>query len=403
MSSIVLLLAAAFALEASAGYRVYFYEAKTAGNYKLNADYSQLKQELVKSGHKVDLLVSELSKENLNKLQPDVLVIPNLGGDFTTEELRTLFEFVMEDGKGLFICGTTTDANKITVPLGMMMPEEMLEDGKNRIRDASTGELMPDMTNFYVDLPVARDDKVVSSVTRGVNKLDFFGAHGIYLFGDKTKSLVSGGDSTYTPKSLFFLEGTNPTILAYSRMGRGTVIVLTDPDMFSNKYLDSSKYRHDNIRLAVNIIDWLGMPSQEDVTDDEWNNIMKAMQKENMDLNRTIQGLNEEKDSLNGQISELSIEKQSLQDRVSELTKNNVPGMPFDYMTLGLYLLAGCFIITAIVVVRKNKKDKAEKEGEEKSELGYEFDEKAEGEKGNGRIKEEDVEERLKELQKNSQ
>ena len=83
--------------------------------------------------------------------------------------------------------------------------------------------------------------------------------------------------------------------------------------------------------------------------------------------------------------------------------------MGLKYEVWGMLILALCFILTIGVIVKKNKKEvvKVEKGGD----LGYEFDEKELGagstsnaeQNTDNKIKEEDIEARLKELQKESQ
>ena len=405
ISSMVLLTAAIDTVSAG---MVYFYDAKTTGDYKITTTYTQLAKELENKGHKVRPLQVDLSKEGstekLRSLNLDVLVIPNLGQDLTTNEMSAIFEIVMKDGKSLFLCGATPSANKVTVPLGMMIPDEMLEDDKSKVRDVSTGQLIEDKTTFFVDLPARRDDPAVSALTRDVSKLNVFGASGIYIFGGNAKSVVTGGDNTVTPKSLIFTEKSYPPIMAYTRLGKGTIAVLTDPDMFADKNLDTKKFRNDNLRLAVNIIDWLSIPSSVDASEEDRDAVMKYLKTENINFNRTVQNLTDQNAQLQQQGNELLAKNGELSKDLAGCRENRPFGLPFDWLTLAMFLLAGCFIVTTLVVLKSGKKGKGtDADQNAEGELGYEFEEKSETGRNGAKIKEEDVEERLKELQKNSQ
>lgn len=376
-----------------AGNKVLFYEAKVSGDYKIEtgSKYSQFGEELDREGYDVDKIEVELSKDVLKRRNPDVIVIPNLGGDLTPDEMTALFEFVIEDGKGLFLCGATPSVNKLTIPLGMTVDEHILEDESNKIRDMSSGELIEDKTIFYIELPMERSG-VVKTLTQGVSKLYFFGGNGIYVFGNAI-AVVRGGKDTNSPKSLRFSKETWPPVAAYVRIGRGSVFLLSDPDMLSNENLDSNKYRHDNMKFAINIVDWLTVPFQGEITEDEFGIIMKTLQDENIKLNRTIRNLQEESEDLKNQINQLTDDKEKLGEKIEELEKDRF--LWFTYQTWAILFLAfTIFIATAVYVQRVKKERKGER-----GELGYEFEEgPVEKSEFELEIKEEDVEERLREF-----
>ena len=158
----------------AAAANVYFFESKTSGGYTTDSSYSVFKDKLKENGYVVNDLQQGLSIESLSKVtpEPDVLIIPNLGTDLTADETTALFDFGMETGKGVFLCGATPSTNKLTIPLGMMASGDLLEDEDDQVRDVSTDQLVTDKTTFYVELPTDRPDAVVSSLTRGVNQLD---------------------------------------------------------------------------------------------------------------------------------------------------------------------------------------------------------------------------------------
>jgi hypothetical protein len=384
---------------------IYFYQAKTSGDYTITGGYSTFKDKLKENGYEINELQVGLSRDSLNQVNPapDLLVIPNMGSELSAEETTAIFEFVIKGGKGVLFLGATPSTNKLTIPLGMMASQDLLEDDVNRVRDVSTGQLVADKTTFFIDLPAERPDPVISSITRGANTLDIFSAGGIYLFGN-SKGVIFGGEGVNTPKALTYPKKSNPPLAAYIQLGKGWIFLVSDPDMLSNTNLDTSKYRHDNLKFGVNIIDWLSQPGTDPGTsEDEIDNIIRSLKTETMDLNRTILYQEQEKAEKDNQIATLTAEKDSLSGRIETLSKNKFMG--YDYQIWAMGALSLCFLLTVGVIIKRNKKVSKL----EKGDLGYEFDDKEFGtggldnSKGDGKIKEEDIEERLKELQKGSQ
>src|SRR5512137_1147451 len=100
--------------------KILFYESSKVGaKYKIGTGYSALKTALEAKGYSVSRYEGALSREVLSNYNPDVLVIAELGKSLDADELAAVFEFVMQDGKGLFISGGTPAANQITIPFGM--------------------------------------------------------------------------------------------------------------------------------------------------------------------------------------------------------------------------------------------------------------------------------------------
>ena len=399
---IALLLLAGYA----AATNIYFYQAKTSGDYTITGGYSNFKDKLKENGYEINDLQVGLSRDSLNQVspEPDLLVIPNLGTDLTSEETTAIFEFVIKKGKSVLLLGATPSTNKLTIPLGMMVSTDLLEDDVNRVRDITTGELVADKTTFFIDLPSDRPDPVISSLTRGVNTLDVFSASGIYIFGN-SKGVIFAGEGANTPKALTYPKKSDPPLAAYIQLGKGRIFLLGDPDMLSNGNLDSAKYHHDNLKFGVNIVEWLLLPATDQASSedqDQIDNIIRSLNMEIKDLNRTILSQEQEKADLGNQITTLTAEKDSLSEKVTNLSKNKFMG--YDYQIWAMGVLSLCFLVTIGVVLKRNKK--ASKL--EKGDLGYEFNDKEFGAdsdvgKADGKIKEEDIEERLKELQKGSQ
>ena len=46
--------------------------------------------------------------------------------------------------------------------------------------------------------------------------------------------------------------------------------------MLTNTNLDTTKYRDDNLKFAINAVDWLSQPPTENLSDDEINSIIRA-------------------------------------------------------------------------------------------------------------------------------
>lgn len=404
ISFTILLLLIAVSSEVFAGKKVYFYESKTTGNYRIAADYSTLKEKLMDNGYEVKLyeLREGLTLEALKTMGVDVLVIPNLGKQLEDNEATALMQFVME-GKGVIFCGGTTFTNKITIPLGMMTTSETLEDETNRIRDIASGNLVEDKTVFYVDLPTQRDDTVVKSMTRGVSKIDVYGVSGIDVFG-RSKPVIHAGDTTSTPQTLLFKTGSNPPIAGYVGVGNGTMILLSDPDMFTKTNIDANKYRHDNVRLMINIIDWISIPSSQigAFNDEELNNIIKSLKNEKTALNKSIETLQMEKEEISSQRDSLAGDKQALVMEMESLKSQRIAGM--EYSTVAMVFVGFAFLLLVLVVWKKEKLLKR-KDQDDSNELAYEFDDE-EGsqleftDQLDSKVKEEDIEERLKELKK---
>lgn len=385
-----------------AGNKVLFYENKISGDYKTT--YSQFKEELRRSGYIVEPLEVELSKEALALRNPDVIVIPSLGSDLTPDEMTTLFESVTKDGKGLFICGATPSVNKLTIPLGMTVDAYTLEDESNQIRDMSTNELIKDKTAFYIDLPISREDPIIRELTNGVNKIYLFGGNGIYVFGN-AKAVITGDADTHSPKSLRFPKGSRPPVAACARIGKGSVFLLSDPDMLHNKYLDTSKYRHNNLKFAINIVDWLSIPYEPVGTLEEFEITIKILKDNITELDRRVNNLQTEKEGFNNQINQLTTDLQSEKQKVADLQKDRFPWLPwFTYTQWAMILLAISFLVLAAVIAKRVKKLER-KEEVEPSSLGYEFEEKPseEGEEPGAVVKGEDIEDRLKEFKEGAE
>ncbi|MBN2014577.1 MAG: hypothetical protein JW778_05310 [Candidatus Altiarchaeota archaeon] len=374
------LLIAASGVVVAAG-KVLFYETtKVSGNYKIEGGYSKFKEELVKKGYSVSRYEKPLSREVLNNYDPDVLVIANLNSPLDANELAAIFEFVMQDGKGLFICGGTSAANQITIPFGMTIDEGgTLEDETSPVMDFSTGSPVTSKTNF-VATRIDRQNSLVRLVVQGLNQLAFFECNGISISGD-AMVVVSGDYDTYSPKSPTFPKGSQPPLAAASLVGRGQVFLLSDADMLLNDKLDTVKYRHDNLRFGANIVDWLRSATSRPDESSGITNLTVVMGQLITDvdeLNKTVQGLTKDKSDLQVIIQQKDTAIADLNKENEDLKSQTILGV--SYFTWAVALLAVAILFLAINMSKKSKKSGG-KQGGAISGFGYEFEE---GETGSG-------------------
>lgn len=366
----VMLLAASVANAQTA--RILFYESSNVGkNYRISTGYSKFKEALELKGYSVERYEGTLSREDLENYNPDVLVIASLDKPLSAEELAAIFEFVMQDGKGLFICGGTQAANQLTIPFGMTIdPQGLLEDETSPVVDAKS--IPSKDKTWFVVTTLERQDPSLRLLVQGINSLGFFGGNGISVSGD-VKVVASGDWDTYSPKSSTFPKGSRPPIATAALVGNGMVFLLSDADMLTNDKIDAAKYRYDNLRFGTNIIDWLRSSTKrppESVEVEELRVILgqlmvdlEAMNKSNKDLKETIK----QKDST---INTLTENNKKLTEENNKLMSQTFMGI--NYMTWGIVLLAIAIIALAVVMSKKQKKEK--KSEESGGGFGYEFD-----------------------------
>jgi hypothetical protein len=362
--------------------RILFYETdKVPANYKIEKEYSEFKKVLAdEKGYSVSRIDLPLSREALKSHNPDVLVIVELNKPLDAGELAAIFEFVMQDGKGLFIAGGTSSANQITIPFGMTVDTGTLEDESNQIYDSSASKKLVDKTSFVIHT-INRQEPILRPVIQGVNQLALFEGNGISLRNDPNiKTVVTGDWDTYSPKSLVFPKGSDPPVAAAALIGNGCVFLLSDADMLDNEGLNSLKYKYDNKRFGTNIIDWLRAcvyRPQPDTSVEELrfmlgvlNISVDDMNAANLDLQKSATENEAKITELNGQISTMS-------DYIAALESSRDPFLHIEYSTLALSLLGIGVLVIAIVMASKLKKPKAK--GEDISDFGYEFEEGEEG------------------------
>lgn len=367
ISLILLTFLLIFSISVSAQ-RVLFYEKSVSGDYRIGSGYSNFKDKLEMEGYVVVRITGELTDEKLSEY--DVLVIPNLGSDLSSDELAAIFKFVMLDGKGLFVCGGTANTKTITIPFGMKIDSSsgsILEDEKHPIRDVSTGQDVIDNKKFVVS--TFGKDPMVRTLRQGVNQLGFFGGPGIFLSGN-AKPVAMGSRSAGSPGGSF-LPGDMPPVAALALVGNGQVFLLTDADMLSNTYLDPSKYRYDNLKFGTNIIDWLSISASipANTSIEELEVTIGQLEIENKYLNESMAQLTDQNNRLTDQLSYAEKRIEDYEKKIEKYEGERVFGL--SYTTLAIGLLAIAIIVMAVVMSRKVKKQEKKKEV---SELGYEFE-----------------------------
>ncbi|RLI95276.1 MAG: hypothetical protein DRO90_00605 [Candidatus Altiarchaeales archaeon] len=354
--------------------KILFYETeKTSSKYRIDKEYSKFKETLEENGYSVSRIELDITRSALENYDPDVVVIVELQKSLSADEMAAIFEFVMQDGKGLFICGGTQTANQITIPFGMTIDTGMLEDETSPIYDAAAGKNIEDKTNFVITR-LNRQDKNVKTIIQGINWLAFFGGYGISV-SENAIGVAFGDHDTYSPKSIIFTKGTKPPIAAASRVGNGLVFLLSDADMLSNTNLDTSRYRYDNLKFGLNIVKWLANPPPpaQDKTIDELTMTIAYLNTEIDDMNMTIRDLNSQISTLNSQVSALTQKVMELEKENERLRSQVDPLFKIKYTTWAIGMGIIAIVIIAMSMARRVHKiklgEKKEIEG-----FGYEFD-----------------------------
>ncbi len=358
----------------SAATNILFYETgKVNSKYRIGTGYSVFEETLVGKGYSVSRIEIPLTREALRSHNPDVLVIANLDTSLEADELAAVFEFVMQDGKGLFIAGGgTSAANQITIPFGMKIDEGgTLEDETSPILNSVSGAVISDKTNF-VTAEIEKQDPSTRLLIPEVNSLAFFRGNGIQISGE-AKVIVSGDTDTYSPKSPAFPKGSKPPIVAASMVGNGLVLLLSDADMLINSNLDTSKYKYDNLRFGTNIIDWLRSSTQrpaDSVEMDELQIIIDQQIADRKNITQTITNLNTNNADLQATIVEKEMEITTLSDENTVLRDKTLFGV--EYSTWAISFLVIVILFLGLTMLKKKKKKKNEED--EIDGFGYEFE-----------------------------
>ncbi len=372
----------------SAAGKVLFYETKST--YKTDAGYSRFKEELQRRGYVVSKLEIELSKSVLEKNKPDVLILSGLSSTLTPTEKAAVFEFVMQNGKGLFIAGGTTAANELSIPFGMTMDDAPLEDETDAI-EGDKGKFSLGYADNFVPGAGTR------SIIQGVTQLGFFGGSGISLSGN-AEAIIIGDWDTYAPKSStgMFPKESKPPVAAASIVGKGLVFLLSDGSMLANSNLE--KYPYDNLKFGGNIVDWLSISIEgtENVSLDELRVIIGNLEQQNSRINETLVQRERELEELRQSKSRLEASLMEANDKITKMEAESLFGIK--HWILAIIIFAIALIVASVVAAKKFKEFPGAKKI---SQLGYEFKEgKGEGKEeekpleiGGGRLEEDFLEE----------
>ena len=365
--SAVLLISAISCVSAVKG-KILFYEFKSNSKYKIDSGYSMLKDELYKQKYEcANIKTEDLTKEKLKGY--DVLVIPEVSTSLTSDELAAIFEFVMQEGKGLFVCGgSNAAANTLTIPFGITIDDSgkgKLLENSHPVTDTS-GNYDTNSNNFVVTH--VSSEPMVQGLKLGVSKLAFYEGAGIFLSGDAIP-VVTSYSTTYS-ESGSFATGSEPPIAAAAVIGKGLVFVLSDADMLENTNLDPSKYRYDNLRFGTNIINWLNMPRPEMGNDSNCELVVGQLMMQVMQLNDSVATLETEILDKHNQNSILVSEKLVADEELAAMRGQRFMG--FEY-TVWAGLLVAVAIFGGIITTRSRKGES--ETDEESSDMGYEFEE----------------------------
>jgi hypothetical protein len=233
------------------------------------ADYAS---ELENAGYKVDILTDgPITDKILSNY--DVLAFPNgfVGKyDFSqgvkfldNSEIEAIKKFVRDDGKGiaLFECGWSwvkythlsidkAPVNQLGKLFGITLNDDIIHDPTNYYDNL--GDSCPVFHKpFIKDHEITKDVTTISNCEGVPSSLD--------LRDSKAKALITGDGDSYSSK--LKKGGRQPPFLAVTEYGKGKVVFFGQTGLLTN--LDGNGdgikdlYEFDNLKLGINIVDWL--------------------------------------------------------------------------------------------------------------------------------------------------
>ncbi len=376
--------------------RILFYEKNSGKGYTIEEDYSTFKEALEGKGYIVESLDIELSRDVLQTRDPDVLVIAALSRSLSSTELAAIFEFVMQKNRGLFILGGSpskkgiTPANQITIPFGMTLDSAILQDERNPVVEGSNPTTKKE--EFVVNTFNPGEDPTLRLVIQGVREIAFFSGPGINVpesdQNSNVKTVAICSRNAYSPESEIFQKGSRPPIAAAGIVGEGLVFVLSDEDMLTNDYLDTSKYKYDNLRFGTNIVDWLRttkIASNVSADIDHLRIAIGSCITSKDRLNETLQETEKRLDKTIADKTALAQRYEETNKELIELREQVDPILHINYMYWAIVVVAIAVIMLSVVVAGKKAKKASPDEKEEV--FGYEFEEGFDEEEGEGSSK----------------
>ncbi|GEM_PF-5211012 len=196
-------------------------------NAQLNADY--LKQSLEKDKGYSCSSISAINDDNLKNC--DILVLPALQEDLTTEEVGSIAAFVKKGGSLLSI----SDANTARLPLFNF--ESLLETFGFSVREYLNAQ----SSTISMSVP--------HYVTQSIHKLAVLGF---------AQFLQKNTKNTYP---LLFEQNPQACISIAAHYEKGRIIALADADILSNEKL----HELDNLNFIYQSINWLSRKNSVDI------------------------------------------------------------------------------------------------------------------------------------------
>ena len=355
---------------ASAGNRVFFYEDKVS--HRIDTSYSMFKEELEKEGYNILRAEVPLSKTVIEDYNPDVIIIPGLSSQLDSNELNAIANFVMKDGKGLFIVGGGQHVNQL-LPFGVVVDDVVLEDSTDPIVDAGTRQPGTNKNEFVVKAPFSRDDSTVKTLLYKVYEIGFFGGNGIYVSGDSVKPILTGDWDTSTSTGSF-PPGSKPNVAISSRVGKGLIFFISDDEILDDTHLDTAMYKYDNLQLGMNVVEWLSIPSDlpDEISIEDLRIMMGELKLDRDKLNETLAEAESERERLNSQNRGLVAQLDETEEEFERI--NNayfLEQWSVTYSTIVILVIMLILVSAQRALARKSKKVVEEDVGE----LGYEFEE----------------------------
>ena len=211
--------------------------------------------------HTVDALpTGAITSETLRVY--NIVIIGCAWGEFSTSELQAIEGFV-SGGGGLFLLGvgwswidyhnkTIEDypMNEIAGMFGLFFNDDVIYDPTD-----NTGD--PGNPVFH--------RMITHPITEGMSEVCAPGGHPSSLSTDSAKIVITGDEDSYSGYHESIYEaGDYPPVLAVTPYGTGKVVCLGHDGFFDSVDYDGdgviSLYEYDNLRLGLNIIDWLAKP-----------------------------------------------------------------------------------------------------------------------------------------------
>jgi hypothetical protein len=226
---------------------------------RVDTGYSELAKELRNSGYAIDTLTAgPISYEKISQYSVFAITAPfTPPKSLTNDEIQAIKQFVSEGG-GLFIAalgwswvsyakvGIELDpANQIGGEFGIKVNDDIIYDPTNNDGDPSR----PIFHEF-----------AIHPITNGLSEVGIEVPSSLSISGN-AQPIVWGDDDSYALRETIrtYPEGTHPPFVAIAEFGRGRVVCVGQDGIFHDRNL----HRYDNLKLALNIFDWLSQAGRQ--------------------------------------------------------------------------------------------------------------------------------------------